>query len=131
MCVRVLFSADDRYENHVGLAIQDKYGAIRSATGSIPLGIAGVRSGQARIFELDIALMIEASDYSLMVNLGYAIEKNRGVVLDEARDIGPIRVTWDYENEIAPFLGQVGLPNEGRYLDPHEIDQPGGYEVHA
>jgi lipopolysaccharide transport system ATP-binding protein len=60
--------------------------------------------------------MIEAGQYGLMVNLGYEHERNQGYVLDETGMIGPINVSWDYQKETAPFLGQVGLPVSAKYI---------------
>lgn len=117
MTVRVLFKPDPKYQNHISMAICDKYGAIRNVAGSLLLKIQGVSQPKYHVFELVVDLMLEAAEYSLMINLGYEMQKNRGVILDEAKSIGPINVTWDYENDLAPFLGQVGLPVQGRFLN--------------
>ena len=55
-------------------------------------------------------MLLEAGNYSIIVTLGKATKPNSGERIDQAPPIGPIKVTWDYENETAPFLGQVGLP---------------------
>jgi lipopolysaccharide transport system ATP-binding protein len=117
MIVRVAFIPDTRFINHIGIHIFDKHGAIRTATGSLPLKIfADAGQPGVRIFELEIELMIEAGQYGLMVNLGYELERNQGHVLDETGMIGPINVSWDYQKETPPFLGQVGLPVSAKYI---------------
>ncbi len=55
-------------------------------------------------------MLLEAGNYSIVVTLGKATKPNRGDRIHRSPPIGPVIVTWDYENEIAPFLGQVGLP---------------------
>lgn len=116
MLVRVLFSPAPGVENHVALAILDKSGGVRSATGSLLKKLSGFMANEVGLFEIKIQLMIEAGEYGLLLNLGYEIEKNRGAVVHETPIIGPINVTWDYERETAPFLGQVGLPVSARFV---------------
>lgn len=115
MVVRVAYMPDPDITNHVGVAILDKFGATRTATGSLLLNITTNHTG-ARVLEFEIQLMIEAGQYSLIINLGYELGKNQGNILDETEMIGPITVSWDYEKDRAPFLGQVGLPVSAAYI---------------
>ena len=55
-------------------------------------------------------MLLEAGNYSVITTLGKATKPNSGERIHQAPPIGPIEVVWDYENETAPFLGQVGLP---------------------
>ena len=55
-------------------------------------------------------MLLEAGNYSIDVTLGKTTKPNSGSTIDKVSPIGPIIVIWDYENETAPFLGQVGLP---------------------
>lgn len=116
MRIRVLYKAKKGFINHVGITIYDKIRAVRTVSGSLPLGLQPSMNEKLSIFEFDMDLMIEAGQYSLVINLGYQTAKNQGHVLDETGMIGPITTVWDYENKTAPFLGQVGLPSCGRYL---------------
>lgn len=117
MTVRALFVPAAGVANHVSVAFFDKFRAVRSATGSLPMRIPGVQNTSGLVeFELDVTLMLEAGEYGVTVNLGFEQSKNRGVVLDETPMLGPIQLKWDYENEMAPFLGQVGLPASGRFI---------------
>ena len=67
------------------------------------------------VFSLSIKMFLEAGNYSIIVTLGTATKANSGERIDQAPPIGPVTVTWDYENETAPFLGQVGLPTTGKF----------------
>ena len=118
MIVRVLFKPDVRFANQISFEIRDKFGVVITSTGSLQLGVAYPRAdSQNRLFELNISLFIEAGEYSLYVNLGYETNRNRGRILDESGVIGPISVNWDYENDLAPFLGKAGLPASAIYKD--------------
>lgn len=121
MRVRVLFAPASGVENHVALAILDKSGGVRSATGSLLQRLSGPSGEDICLFELKIRLMIEAGAYGLLINLGYETERNRGVIVHEAPVVGPINVRWDYERETAPFLGQVGLPVVARFVTAGDL----------
>ncbi len=62
--------------------------------------------------EINLTMALEAGQYSFNMSIGETTTPNRGAILDRVDGVGPITVTWDYESEIAPFLGQFGLPNE-------------------
>jgi lipopolysaccharide transport system ATP-binding protein len=65
--------------------------------------------------------MIEAGQYTFAVKLGRKIGlQNRGVEIDASPWLGPLAVTWDYENQVAPFFGMFGIPSKGRFLDVKE-----------
>jgi lipopolysaccharide transport system ATP-binding protein len=118
MIVGVLFNLEPRFINHVSIAITDKFGTVITTTGSLPLRVFGDAGHSGiRFFELEMDLMIEAGQYGLLVNLGYETEKNRGQVLDETGILGPINVNWNYDKDLAPFLGKVGLPVSARYKE--------------
>ncbi|ALU87684.1 ABC transporter related (ATPase component) protein [Herbaspirillum rubrisubalbicans M1] len=122
MKLRALFAPAPNVANHISVALFDKFRAVRSATGSVPLRIAGANYSQSMVeFELDISLMLEAGEYGILVNLGHEQSKNRGLIIDETPMLGPIQIKWDYENEVAPFLGQVGLPASGRFISCQDI----------
>jgi lipopolysaccharide transport system ATP-binding protein len=122
LLVKVLFAPVSGVANHISLAILDKSGEVRSATGSLLQKLSGHTTNEVGLFEIRIQLMIEAGEYGLLLNLGYEIEKNRGVIVHEAPIIGPINVTWDYELETAPFLGQVGLPVSAHFVSLEEME---------
>ena len=113
--VRIAYMPDPNYLNHVSLSIFDKLGTLRTAIGSLPLGINTDSTG-IRIFELSMDLMLEAGLYSLGISLAYQSGPNIGCMIDETGMIGPINITWNYEEEVAPFLGPVGIPFSARYI---------------
>ena len=103
---------------HIGVTVKNKYGHVVSAVGSYfnksqIENIPSELSGYALIVcELRINMMLEAGQYALEVNSGTSKAPNRGDVLEVTPVLGPINVVWDYESEIAPFLGQFGVPFE-------------------
>lgn len=118
MTIRVLFKPEPRFVNHVSIVIKDKFASVITATGSLQSKVFYSDNNECiRLFEIEIGLMIEGGDYSLFVNLGYETDRNRGHVLDETGALGPFTVKWDYGNDLAPFLGKVGLPISARYME--------------
>ena len=115
MKIIVLFQPDPNYKNAISISLCDKYGVIINATSSISLGIVGDNNSNVCIYESEICLLLEASQYSLVFDLYYEQEKNRGITLDHVNNIGPINIIWDYENKTAPFLGKVGLPVSSKF----------------
>lgn len=113
--LRAAYYPFDGIENHIGISIHDKYGATRTATGTLQLQLVSAVKDM-RLVEFTIQMMLEAGQYGLNVNLGYEVDINTGTVLDETGMLGPISVTWDYQKTRAPFLGQVGLPVVASYL---------------
>jgi lipopolysaccharide transport system ATP-binding protein len=115
MKLRVMYLPFSDSENHVGISILDKYGATKTAIGTMQLHLISRVYGM-RLLEFTIKLMLEGGQYGLNVNLGYEMGVNTGIVLDETGMLGPINITWDYEKTTAPFLGQVGLPVTATYM---------------
>jgi lipopolysaccharide transport system ATP-binding protein len=118
LVLRVKFIAYPSIANHIGFVLYDKFGAVRTTTGSLYLNVfpQPTQTSPIKIFELHMKLMTEAGQYGLMVTLSYQTDKNKGHRLDDTGMVGPITVNWDYEKETAPFLGQVGLPTSAEYL---------------
>jgi hypothetical protein len=42
------------------------------------------------------------------VSLGNLLGANRGEYVDSSPAAGPISIHWDYEQQLAPFLGMFG-----------------------
>ncbi|HYN55498.1 MAG TPA: ABC transporter ATP-binding protein [Methylotenera sp.] len=100
----------------IGLAIKNRYGQIVTSNNSVRLGvdsITGLREHYA-IFEFELDLMLEAGLYSLRISLGFSFDGNTGDQIDNTDWFGPFQIHWDYENQVAPFLGMFGLPIRGR-----------------
>jgi len=95
---------------HIGVTIRNKYEQIVTSTGSAHLAVVPLAadSAEVAICEVEIGLRLEAGNYSISVSLGNIVGPNRGEYLDYSQPIGPIAIHWDYEQELAPFLGMFG-----------------------
>jgi lipopolysaccharide transport system ATP-binding protein len=95
---------------HIGVTIRNKYEQIVTSTGSAHLAVAppAVDGAEIAICEVEIGLRLEAGDYSISVSLGNIVGPNRGEYLDYSQPVGPISIHWDYEQDLAPFLGMFG-----------------------
>jgi lipopolysaccharide transport system ATP-binding protein len=107
-------------ECHAGITILNKFGQVITIAGSytsqavLPKGDSGFEEFKVVICELRITMLLEVGQYSLEACSGAVNQPNRGVLIAKSPPLGPITITWDYEHEIAPFLGQVGLPVDCR-----------------
>jgi len=110
MRVVVAYRPSRSVPTHIGVTIRNQYEQIVTSTGSAHLAVVPppADSAQAAICEVDIAMRLEAGNYSISVALGKILGPNRGEYLDYSRPVGPISIHWDYEQEPAPFLGMFG-----------------------
>lgn len=115
--IKVAFIPAADAPTHVAVVIRNKFDQLVSTLGSARLGLLPPRDdcGGAVIFEMTIALLLEAGNYSVKVSLGQVTLPNRGSKVDTSPALGPIVIGWDYEHEEAPFLGMVGLPSAGEF----------------
>ena len=73
-----------------------------------PLTLA---AGQHAQVDFEIVFNLEAGLYTVCGIIGHPGPKsNRGVRIHATPWAGPIKVDWDYENQLAPFLGMFGPP---------------------
>ena len=95
---------------HVSVTIRNKYDQIVTSLGSAQLAVAppAADSAAVAIFDLEVGMRLEAGSYSVGVSLGHLLGANRGEYLDASPAVGPISVHWDYDNDLAPFLGMFG-----------------------
>ena len=116
--ISIAYVSDLNSECHAGLSIRNKFGEVVSTTGSyfrkttLPQPSKLDAKLHVVISELRVQLMLESGQYSLEVTSGATTLPNRGLLLGAAPPIGPIDIQWDYEKNIAPFLGRFGLPVE-------------------
>jgi lipopolysaccharide transport system ATP-binding protein len=105
--MRVLVAYRPSYSvvTHIGVTLRNKYEQVVTSTGSAHLDVAppAAETSQVAICEVDIAMRLEAGNYSVSVALGKIVGPNRGEYLDYSQPIGPISIHWDYEQELAPF----------------------------
>ena len=115
--IKVAYLPSINKPTHVTTEIRNKYNQVVSVLGSSRLGLTPpkLKDYQAVVFEMRVKLTIEAGNYSLKINLGHLISPNQGENVHSSGSIGPIVVYWDYENDLAPFLGMFGLPAEATF----------------
>lgn len=111
--VRVAYRARAENPVHVSVELTNRLGLLVTSVGTYTRHV-DVRvndGGPWRICDVTLTLDVEAGEYGLRVSLGkIGHAANRGEIVDIAPTVGPIRIIWDYENDIAPHLGLVGLP---------------------
>jgi lipopolysaccharide transport system ATP-binding protein len=95
---------------HIGITLFNKYDQVVTSTGSAHLAVAppAAQGAQVVFCDVEIGLALEAGSYSISVSLGNIVGPNRGEFLDYSQPVGPISIHWDYERELAPFLGMFG-----------------------
>jgi lipopolysaccharide transport system ATP-binding protein len=112
MRIRVAYRPSPAAPTHVQAVFRNKFDQIVTSIGSAQLKMAPPApvAGEAAIFEMELALPLEAGNYSVIVALGHLVGPNRGHNVDSSDAIGPLSIHWDYEQEDAPFLGMFGPP---------------------
>jgi lipopolysaccharide transport system ATP-binding protein len=115
MTIKVAYRPALQRPTHVTAVIRNKYDQVVTSIGSSRMGLTPPPSteGDAAIFEMRLALSLEAGSYSLTLGLAEWVSPNRGENLDLSDAIGPITIHWDYENDVAPFLGMFGPAASG------------------
>ena len=120
MKVMVEYIPDSLLETHLTVGLNDRYGKLCAGTGTAQIGMESKRSQGENITvfaETSFVLLLEAGQYSIFAVLGSLERPNYGERFDITPNIGPILIEWDYESCTAPFVGSMGLPTSGRYID--------------
>lgn len=116
---RILYRIFQRKDFHVSLVVKNRYDQIvfSGGTYTLKMNLPSMDVGGTALLEMEMTAMIEAGPYTLSVRLGEtAGGVNAGVVVDRTPWLGPLTVTWDYENHVPPFFGMFGIPLSGRFL---------------
>jgi lipopolysaccharide transport system ATP-binding protein len=102
----------------VALAVKNRYDQIVFVTNSYRLGVENcdAQAASYAVFTFKLSLTLEAGLYSLKAGISQPTGCNRGQELDTTGWWGPFSVKWDYEIEVAPFLGMFGLPASGHLV---------------
>ena len=81
------------------------------STAGTGLNPVELQPGQLVRVDFEVVFNLEAGLYTLCGIAGKAGPKpNRGFRLAATPWVGPLKITWDYETETAPFLGMFGPP---------------------
>ncbi|MFP4388694.1 MAG: ABC transporter ATP-binding protein [Desulfococcaceae bacterium] len=116
---RILYRIFQRKDFHVSLVVKNRYDQIvfSGGTYTLKMNLPFMDAGGTALLEMEMTAMIEAGPYTLSFRLGEtAGGVNAGVVVDRTPWLGPLTVTWDYENYVPPFFGMFGIPLSGRFL---------------
>jgi lipopolysaccharide transport system ATP-binding protein len=120
MHLKVAYRSAKEVPTHVTAVIRNKYDQVVTSMGSSRLGLtppAPGRGEQPGIFEMRMELLLEAGNYSVTATIARLVAPNRGENLDSTDAIGPITIHWDYEKDVAPFLGMFGLGATGTFKE--------------
>lgn len=114
----VLFQVREPVPAHVAVIVKNRQGQTVYSAGSYNhrLDPPRLASGGRAVFHLSADMMLEAGEYTFSVVLGLVGGNGTQVQkLDASPAIGPLRITWDYEQDRAPFFGMFGLPAASRF----------------
>ena len=102
---------------HINLVIKNKFDQVVTSLGSSRLRLMPPikTTNGLLMFELKVSLLLEAGNYSMQVRLGRQTAPNQGELIHCTDWLGPLTIHWDYDNEVAPFTGMVGLPASGTF----------------
>jgi lipopolysaccharide transport system ATP-binding protein len=117
MDVKLVYQPATDVPTHVTILIINKYNQVVTSLGSHRIGLTPppAKEGQPIIFEMRVELLLETGNYSIRASLGRLTAPNQGDSIDSSGPIGPITIQWDYDNDVAPFLGMCGLPSRGKF----------------
>jgi lipopolysaccharide transport system ATP-binding protein len=117
--IQTLFTCLSPDPVHVTVALKNKYGHVITVTGSYTLKTPFpiIAAGEGILSRIRLEFSLEAGDYTFSVSLAKpSICGQTGSTIDETPWLGPIRVDWDYQNEIPPFYGMVGLKGDSVFI---------------
>lgn len=116
---RILYQAMVPEKFHVAIVLKNRYDQVVFSGGTYTLGMEPpeLSDSEMALLEFGVKLMLEAGPYSFSIRIGKSNQSvNSGVVIDRTPWLGPLSVTWDYENFVPPFFGLFGLPLSGRFI---------------
>lgn len=116
--IRAAYYPSAKNSTNIAVILQNKYSQVVTSLSSSGLKLVSpeYQPGQVVFFEMTINLSLEAGNYTIMVSISNPVKSNQGDSLDSTPSLGPISIQWDYEQDVAPFLGMAGLPATGRFI---------------
>jgi lipopolysaccharide transport system ATP-binding protein len=100
---------------HVQVMLKNKHNHLVTSVGSYNQKIEPpiLEVGKEAVFSVEMILSVEAGLYVFSACLATPSEhKISGETIDETPWVGPFHVRWDYEKDVPPFYGMVGLSSE-------------------
>jgi lipopolysaccharide transport system ATP-binding protein len=116
---RIFYRIFEPKDFHISVVLKNRYDQIvfSGGTYTLKMDMPSWDSDATLLFEIEMTAMIEAGSYTVSFRIGEtAGSVNAGVVVDQTPWLGPLTVTWDYENHVPPFFGMFGIPLSGRFL---------------
>ncbi|WP_278389885.1 ABC transporter ATP-binding protein [Stutzerimonas kunmingensis] len=107
------FQLFEKVPVHVTVSLQNKHGQIVTAVGTLNLDtpfpqFSNPQAYLSSIIEFDC--LMEGGEYTYCIYLSVAEEgANVGELIAESGWLGPLRITWNYANEVPPFFGMFGM----------------------
>jgi lipopolysaccharide transport system ATP-binding protein len=111
--IKILLVSLIQQNYYLSVTFKNRYDQIINGTISYLDGDQYIEMKPNEIAEIEFCfdLNIEAGQYSYQIVLAQQNQFcNKGVRLHETYWLGPLEVSWDYENQMAPFLGMFGIP---------------------
>jgi lipopolysaccharide transport system ATP-binding protein len=113
--IKTIYKINTDDKVHVTIVLKNKYNQVLTAIGSYNLNtkIPETEKNNKILSDIKIKFFIEAGEYTFQVVLGQpTLNGEAGLVIDETDWLGPITIIWDYQKDVPPFYGMVGLPTE-------------------
>ena len=104
---------------HVTVTIKNKHNYVVTAVGSYTLKtpVPITEIGERILSEIRLEFSLEAGEYTFSVSLGTPSKNGQtGLLIDETPWLGPLHVDWNYQDEIPPFFGMVGLKAKSVFI---------------
>jgi lipopolysaccharide transport system ATP-binding protein len=109
--IMLIVSAD--ISVHIAFGIKNKYDQLITCAGTYQSNVGPIRVSRSSYIEVEfeIKMDIEAGAYSIHFNAGMPrTDVYAGASYDQTPSIGPIHINWNYQSDIPPFTGMIGLP---------------------
>lgn len=111
--IKIVFSSLIEESYYLSVTFKNRYAQVVNVTTSYLDGDHYIKMKPHEIVEIEFCfdLNIEAGQYSYKIILAKQNQFcNKGPSINETPWLGPLDVSWDYENQKAPFLGMFGIP---------------------
>lgn len=113
ICSIIFLSKKELNNLHCNFVLKNKYDQIVFAGGSYTKKLITIDCSDNNIgvFILNTRLNLEAGIYTIEFSIGQPLtnQLNKGATIIETNKMGPITIDWNYDTEVPPFFGMVGL----------------------